>query len=103
MLFSSYFIECLLGFAISYSPNIYVFIVLNFTCGIANGGVLLGLSVIPMELVGPKYRAFAGLVVWELSSAAACLLSLQSYYIPDWRHLKRIISIPYIILTIGFL
>lgn len=95
--------ECLIAFGISFSPNIYVFIMLRVIAGIFHGGILLCNIVVCVELVGPKYRVLAGIIIWETWGIAVCLLSLQSYYVQDWRYLSMMVSIPYILVMFAAL
>ena len=100
-LFGSYVLLCIASFATGFSPNVYYIIILRTFCGIFYSGITLGVSVLSVEIVGSKYRALSGLIIWQAWSGAVLLLSLQSYYVSNWRDLSKITSIPYIILVFG--
>jgi len=93
----------LLSFASGFSPNVYILIVLRLLTGVCLAGVIISTIVVSIELVGAKYRAFAGLIVWNAWTVALCLMSLQSYYLHDWRLLMKVLSLPYIVVNLGVL
>jgi len=71
--------------------------------GVSQGGIGLTLFVMASELVGPKYRSFAGVTVFLSFTAALCLMAVQGYLVQEWRKLLLITSIPYIILLPTYL
>lgn len=103
VLFSCSTVMALLAFASSFSPNIYVMIVLRILTGYCVSGVIISAIIITVELVGAKYRALAGLIMWNMWTVSTCFMSLQSYYVHEWRTLSIILSIPYIIFNAGML
>ena len=100
-MFSSLFMVTLFGFIQSFSPNVAFFIVFRVIIGIFHGGMLVNAIVMSVELVGPKYRSFGGLIIWQFFTVAVCFLSLQSYYIQNWRKLSIITSAPYFVTVLG--
>ena len=100
-MFSSLFMVTLFGFIQSFSPNAAFFIVFRIIIGIFHGGMLVNAIVMSVELVGPKYRSFGGLIIWQFFTVAVCFLSLQSYYIQNWRKLSIITSAPYFVTVLG--
>jgi len=97
ILFPCCLLNITLALLTSFAPNVATFIVLRILLGVFHGGVVLTAVVMSVELVGPKYRAFGGLIMWQSWTIATCLMSLQSYYIKSWRTLAIVISAPYFI------
>ena len=52
--------------------------------------------VLASEFVGPKYRAFAGTILWFFFGVALMLLGLKAYYIRTWKMLLITCTVPYI-------
>ena len=100
VLFPSYAGILLIGFVSSFSPNIWFFMIMRLIIGFFLAGIVLNLFVLAAELVGPKYRAFAGTTIWFFFTASLALVGLQAYFIPDWRMLLKIMTAPYIILLV---
>ena len=61
------------------------FAVARFFIGFGGAGCILCLFVILMEIIGPDYRAIAGIVVSGFFSIGLVLLSGVAYIIPGWR------------------
>ena len=100
-IFPSFFMLTTFSLIQSFAPNIWSFIIIRVIVGIFEGGVLTTLSVMSVELVGPKYRALGGNIIWLPWPLAISFMSLQSYYMPKWRTLLIILTAPYFIIALG--
>jgi len=93
---------CLFAFLIGFSPNVGVVILFRILIGGCICGMQMTISVIGLELVGPKYRTFAGLIPWNAWTLGLCLLSLQSWFVHQWKILAMITSAPYLLFSLAF-
>lgn len=100
VMFSCLFCLCVLSFISSFSPNIWWFTAMRVLSGFFHGGIVVSLMVLSVELVGPRYRSLAGLVIWTSWTIALCFMSLQSWYVPEWRKLMMLLSIPYLFIPV---
>ncbi|XP_057305819.1 solute carrier family 22 member 7-like isoform X2 [Hydractinia symbiolongicarpus] len=100
IMFSCLFCLCVVSFISSFSPNIWWFTAMRVLSGFFHGGIVVPLMVLSVELVGPRYRGFVGLVTWNSWTIALCFMSLQSWYVPEWRKLTMLLSIPYLFVPI---
>ena len=85
VLFPSYAGCLIVGFVSGFSPNIWMFLVARLIIGFFLAGIVLNLFVLAAELVGSKYRAFAGTSIWFFFTFSLALCGLQAYFIRDWR------------------
>ena len=69
------------------------FAVARFFIGFSGAGCILCLFVILMEIIGPDYRASAGIVVSAFFSIGFVLLSGVAYVIPGWRLMTVIFAV----------
>ena len=76
---------------------------LRVVMGLAQSGIGLTLFVMASECVGPKYRSVAGTTIWFTFAFALCMMSLQAYFVQNWRKLLLITSAPYVILLPTYL
>ena len=83
-LYSS-FIVFIATFVSGVSITFMQFAVARFFIGFGGAGCILCLFVILMEIIGPDYRASAGIVVSAFFSIGLVLLSAVAYVIPGWR------------------
>jgi len=96
VLFSSVAGIILSGFISAFVQTFWLFFLLRLVIGIALGGLSLSIYILATELVGPKFRALSGTIIWFAFTLTLCLIGLQAWLIPDWRVLEIIISAPYI-------
>ena len=94
---------CACSFFLGFSPNIGVVILFRVLTGGCICGMLMTISVLALELVGPKYRTFAGLVFWNAWTVGLCLLSVQSWFVHEWKVLAMVTSAPYLVFVLAFL
>lgn len=100
VLFVSYFIVVSGSLIQSFATTIHMFILIRFIFGLCLFGVLPVIYIILVELVGTKKRALASHMIWIAFASSACLLSVQAYYVQEWRTLIRIITAPYLVLIL---
>lgn len=91
-----------IGFLSIFMPNIYLFIGCRFLIGFFLPGTMPQMFIIMTEIVGSRYRAFAGLLVFEFGVVSTALLGLKAYYIHNWKHLHIVCTIPYLIVVLFF-
>ena len=85
----------LLGFATSFSPNVYVFTVLRFIVGFAAPGIQSQCVVIASEITGSKWRG-AGVVLSLSGYSVGCaVLGVVAYYVREWKWILIYSTIPY--------
>ena len=99
---ASYIGLCLFSFLIAFAPNIAIVILFRILIGGCICGMMTAISVIGLELVGPRYRTFAGLISWNGWTLGLCLLSLQSWFIHQWKILAMVTSAPYFLFALAF-
>ncbi|KAK0050168.1 organic cation transporter protein [Biomphalaria pfeifferi] len=99
-----FFIGCLLlliaGTVASFAPNMYVFLPMYFCQGAAHTGAFLVAYTLSTELVGPRYRVFAGFVSQSFYSIGFMTLAGMAYLIREWRYLEMAITFPVILFSL---
>lgn len=86
----------ILGFiataAASFSPNVYVFIVLRFLMGFSCQSMVVAGYTLGMECIGSKNRAFMSLYHQIFNAAGECLISLLVLFLKSWRNLQFVMA-----------
>ena len=77
------------------------FVTLRFFTAVSGAGVFGCMFILVMEVVGPRWRALAGLVYQIPFSFGFMSLSAAAYLVRDWRYLQLVISAPSV-LMLGF-
>ncbi|XP_034001883.1 solute carrier family 22 member 13-like [Trematomus bernacchii] len=96
----SIFLLMLFGVGISFSPNIYVYIVLKFLDGIAVSGIIVNLFVIGGEWSDSSKFALCTIICHSSYSLGLMMLSGIAYLIRDWRILQLVLFCP-LVLVLG--
>ncbi|KAJ4925271.1 hypothetical protein JOQ06_018006 [Pogonophryne albipinna] len=96
----SIFLLMLFGVGISFSPNIYVYIVLKFLDGIAVSGVMANLFVIGGEWSDSSKFALCTIICHSSYPLGLIMLSGIAYLIRDWRILQLVLFCP-LVLVLG--
>ena len=96
VLFPSLAMVMLIGFGSSFLPSYWPFLVSRFIVGFFTPGCGVQMFVLASEFVGPKYRAFAGTILWFFFGVALMLLGLKPYHIRTWKMLLIASTVPYI-------
>jgi len=89
------------AFISGFANSLWFFVLLRVIIGFCQGGVVLCMFVMATELVGPKWRSFAGTLPAFAFTLALCLIPVQAMLIRRWRVLEIVLSIPYIFVA-GF-
>lgn len=100
ILFVSYLVSNIANGISAFMPSIELFILFRFVAGFFMVGANCFIMI--SEVVGGKYRAPAGNIVWLFYTAALCLLPLKAYLIDSWQMLFFYGSIPYLVMLIVY-
>ncbi|XP_056869383.1 solute carrier family 22 member 13-like [Takifugu flavidus] len=95
---SSLFGLLLCGVGSAFSPNIYVYIILKFFCGVT-GVLVMQATVIGIEWTGPSHSAFCTTMILLSYPVGLMLLPGIAYLISNWRTLQLIFFSPLILLV----
>lgn len=91
------------AFTCAFLRQFWIYALMAFLIGFCQGGIALTIYVMASEFVGPKYKSLtSGALTGLTYTLSLCLLSLQSWLIPEWRKLLVVTSLPYIILLFSF-
>jgi hypothetical protein len=55
-------------------------------------------SIVALELMGPRYRTFAGMVICMFFALGLSLLALLGYLLRNWYSLSLATSVPFVLL-----
>ncbi|XP_048063500.1 solute carrier family 22 member 2 [Megalobrama amblycephala] len=84
------------GILVATSPNYIALLVFRALFGFGvKGGWMVGYVLIT-ELVGVEYRRTVGVTYQMIFSLGLLILPLLAYFIPNWRWLQVVFTIPYI-------
>ncbi|KAJ8673336.1 hypothetical protein QAD02_004598, partial [Eretmocerus hayati] len=92
------FLEVIFSIATSFSPNYYVYTALRTINGLFFPAIYQIPFILALELMGPRYRTFAGMVICIFFATAMSLLALLSYLLRHWYTLSLAISVPFVLL-----
>jgi len=90
----------ILGFALTLSPNIYVFLTIRLFQGVVFFGVFTVAYVLAMETTAPSKRAMIGNVVHIPWGVQFVTVSLVAMWLHNWRYQQIVYSIPTILCLI---
>ncbi|XP_072359744.1 solute carrier family 22 member 2 [Scyliorhinus torazame] len=88
------FVTSVLGLVVSFLPNYNWFLIFRTLQGLFSKGSWLCAYVFVTELVGLEYRKTVGILYQMCFSTGMMLLSAVAYFIPDWRNLQLVTTIP---------
>merc|ERR1719347_697357 len=86
----------------SFSPNYPSFIVGIFICGYSSLGYGTVMYVWMMEHVGGKYKTILGAAPHYNFGFWGLMTAVFAYFLPHWRHLQLLFSVPLIVLVGAF-
>jgi MFS transporter, OCT family, solute carrier family 22 (organic cation transporter), member 4/5 len=86
--FASLVIQVVFGMLAGIAPEYITFSIARMIVGATTSGVFLVLYVIAMEMVGPNYRLFAGVVIQMFFSVGYVLTAAFAYFFTSWRDLQ---------------
>ena len=95
ILFISYTFMLTVSLLGAMSPNAEVFIVARFIAGFFMAGVIVTLSVMAVEFVGPSCRPMASAMVLIGASFGSVILGVSAYCIQNWKVLFIACTCPY--------
>lgn len=78
--------------------SIYLIIFTRLVIGIFIPGTYQQMIIIMTELVGAKYRAFSGNIIFVFVTTSMAICGLKAYFVRDWKMLYIICSAPYLII-----
>ena len=92
----------IIGFFTPFSPNIYCYIIARVFVGFFFPGSSVQMFVLMSEYVGPKWRQFAGMMLWLSYSVNVVLLGVIAYFVLTWKMLLIITAAPFFITLFMF-
>ena len=92
----------LIGSVTSFSPNIFVFLVLRFIEGFLVPGCFVQAFVIVTEYIGNKYRPLVGVTYIIFFSLNLCQLGVIAYFIREWKYIFILTTAPYSFIVFVF-
>ncbi|XP_041817776.1 solute carrier family 22 member 13-like [Chelmon rostratus] len=98
----SLFLLLLFGVGATFSPNIYVYMVLKFLCGGSGGVIMMNTSVMAVEWTDSSKSAFCTMVILLFVPVGLMVLPGVAYLIPNWRILQLVLFSP-LLLIVGAL
>uniref|UniRef100_A0A3Q3WYI3 Solute carrier family 22 member 3 n=1 Tax=Mola mola TaxID=94237 RepID=A0A3Q3WYI3_MOLML len=84
------------GMILAVAPNYISILVFRSVFGFAVKGGWMTSYVLLTEIVGVEYRRTVGILYQMFFSLGNLLLPLLAYFIPDWRWLQVVFSVPYL-------
>lgn len=87
-------LTCVLGFARAYADSYITYVVLEFLAMFVMGGNFSSIFILGMELMGPKRRAVAGIVINAFDSLGPAVLGLVAWWLRDWKKLIFALYLP---------
>ncbi|XP_013380106.1 organic cation transporter protein-like [Lingula anatina] len=88
------------GLASTFSPNVVTAILFKFLIGASSSGAYTTSFSFGMEVVGPKKRMFAGIIMHFFFAAGSCGTSGIAYALRHWRYLQAAITAPALLLAV---
>ncbi|XP_011165690.1 organic cation transporter 1 isoform X2 [Solenopsis invicta] len=96
--FAILFLEVIFSIATSFSPNYVIYTALRTVNGLFFPAIYQIPFILALELMGPRYRTFAGMVICMFFASAMSLLALLGYLLRHWYTLSLATSVPFILL-----
>ncbi|XP_061380566.1 organic cation transporter 1-like isoform X2 [Danaus plexippus] len=91
-------LEVPLAIAASFPGNYWMFIVLRVAGGLFFPALYQLPFILALELMPPKWRTYAGIVVGMLFGSGMCLLAILAWLLRDWFYLSLASSVPFVLL-----
>jgi len=92
--FASLVLQEIFGLIVAISPEYYTYTISRLVVGATTSGVFLVAYVIALEMVGPKYRPFAGTCCMMFFSVGYMMTAGFAYFFREWRALQIAITLP---------
>jgi len=100
ILFPSLALQIVAGAVAAAAPSVWFLVACRLLAGLGCAGSNSNMFAMLSELVGPRQRAIAGQGMFVLVPIGYCLLSLQAYYLQNWRYLTLVCVVPYAIVLL---
>ncbi|XP_033346981.1 organic cation transporter 1-like isoform X2 [Bombus vosnesenskii] len=97
-LFAILFLEVIFSIATSFSPNYVIYTALRTVNGLSFPAIYQIPFILALELMGPRYRTFAGMVISMFFASAMSLLAVLGYLLRHWFTLSLATSVPFVLL-----
>ncbi|XP_050574402.1 organic cation transporter 1-like isoform X4 [Bombus affinis] len=97
-LFVILFLEVIFSIATSFSPNYIIYTALRTVNGLSFPAIYQIPFILALELMGPRYRTFAGMVISMFFASAMSLLAVLGYLLRHWFTLSLATSVPFVLL-----
>uniref|UniRef100_A0A1B6CMW4 Major facilitator superfamily (MFS) profile domain-containing protein n=1 Tax=Clastoptera arizonana TaxID=38151 RepID=A0A1B6CMW4_9HEMI len=82
----------------AFSPNYLVYTILRTINGLAFPAIYQIPFILTLEMMGPRYRTFAGMVICMFFAMAMSLLASLGYFLRNWYTLSLATSVPLFLL-----
>ncbi|XP_026666854.1 organic cation transporter 1-like [Ceratina calcarata] len=96
--FAILFLEVIFSIATSFSPNYVIYTALRTVNGLFFPAIYQIPFILALEMMGPRYRTFAGMVICMFFASAMSLLALLGYLLRHWYTLSLATSVPFVLL-----
>ncbi|XP_015430764.1 PREDICTED: organic cation transporter 1-like [Dufourea novaeangliae] len=96
--FAILFLEVIFSIATSFSPNYVIYTALRTVNGLFFPAIYQIPFILALEMMGPRYRTFAGMVICMFFASAMSLLALLGYLLRHWFALSLATSVPFVLL-----
>ncbi|CAL7934703.1 unnamed protein product [Xylocopa violacea] len=96
--FAILFLEVIFSIATSFSPNYVIYTALRTVNGLFFPAMYQIPFILALEMMGPRYRTFAGMVISMFFASAMSLLALLGYLLRHWYTLSLATSVPFVLL-----
>lgn len=88
----------LVAFLSSFSPNFWVFGITRLLLGFFAPGTTVMFFIIASEMVGPKFRPLAGIMLWLFFTLSLIIVGFVAMHVRTWKMLMIYSTAPYLIL-----
>ncbi|PSN42448.1 hypothetical protein C0J52_15942 [Blattella germanica] len=92
------FLEVNLSILTAFSPNYVIYTILRTINGLFFPAIYQIPFILALELMGPRYRTFAGMVICMFFAMGLSLLALLGYLLRNWYTLSLATSVPFVLL-----
>lgn len=96
--FAILFLEVIFSIATSFSPNYVIYTAMRTINGLFFPAIYQIPFILALEMMGPRYRTFAGMVICMFFASAMSLLALLGYLLRHWFALSLATSVPFVLL-----
>ena len=91
-----------IGFLTAFSPNLATYIIAKVLVGFFIPGGSIQMFLLISEYVGPKWRPFAGMMLWVAYALSVVSLGVIAYFVRTWKMLTIVTTAPFFICVLFF-